>query len=345
MRSRQFQAVPLAAILVTFAVSTNAIAQTPAAAPKAPAAKAYTPPRTADGQPDLQGVWDFKTITPMQRPKEAGVKEFFSDEEAAAFEESENRRQNRDLGGGNYPPGGVIPYNEFWYDRGNKISSSKRTSLIVDPPDGRIPALTPEAQQRANIRAERARQDQLPGGKVVADSHEDRSVGDRCIMGFNAGPPMTPSAYNNNVQIFQNRDYVVIFTEMIHTARIVPLDGRPHLPIPQWSGSSRGRWEGNTLVVETVNFYRNTSFGNSQPTLNLVEKFTRVGPNSLTYEFTIKDPNVWTKPWTAQVIMEKTQEHIYEYACHEGNHAMIGILAGARAAEKAEAEAAKKGSN
>jgi hypothetical protein len=324
---------------------SNAAAQTPSASPKTPSGRSYTPPRTVDGQPDLQGVWDFRTITPLQRPKELGEKQFFSEEEASAFEGAENRRQNRDLGGGNYPPGGVVPYNEFWYDRGNKISGTKRTSLIVDPPDGRTPALTRAAQEKADVRAERARQDQLPNGKVFADSYTDRSTGDRCLMGFNAGPPMTPAAYNNNIQIFQTRDFVVIYNEMIHNARIVPLDGRPHLPVPQWSGSSRGRWEGNTLVVETRNFYANTSFANSSPTMNLVERFTRVAPETVVYEFTVSDPNVWTRPWTVQIPMAKTSEYVYEYACHEGNHAMIGIMAGARAAEKAEAEAAKKGSN
>jgi hypothetical protein len=152
-------------------------------------------------------------------------------------------------------------------------------------------------------------------------------------MGFNAGPPVMPSAYNNNVQLFQNRDYVVIYNEMIHNARIVPLDGRPHSTIPQWAGSSRGHWEGDTLVVETVNFSNQTSFPNSSPTMHLVERFTRVGPNTLMYRYTVSDPSTWMKPWTVEFPMLNSHEQIYEYACHEGNHAMIGILGGARASE------------
>jgi hypothetical protein len=162
-------------------------------------------------------------------------------------------------------------------------------------------------------------------------------------MGFNAGPPMMPSAYNNNFQLIQNRDYAVILTEMVHNARIVPLDGRAPLGFPQWSGSSRGHWEGDTLVVETTNFYSETSLANSSSNMHLIERFTRVAPDTLTYEFTVNDPSVWTKPWTAQVSMAKSPDMMYEYACHEGNHAIIGVLAGARADEKA-AAAAKRGS-
>jgi hypothetical protein len=347
MRTRFFGAFVIVIALVMLAPDVAA-GQSPAAASKtktAEAGKAWTPPRTLDGQPDLQGVWDFRTITPLERPKALGEKQVFNDEEAASFEADENRRQNRDLGGGNYPAGGVIPYNEFWYDRGKKVTGTKRTSLIVDPPDGRIPALTAEAQVKADVRAAASREDQLPNGHVHADSYADRSVGDRCLMGFNAGPPMIPSAYNNNVQLIQSRDYVVIYNEMIHNARIVPIDGRAPLGIPQWSGNSVGHWDGNTLVVETANFYFQTSFANSSPHTHLVERFTRVAPDTLVYEFTVSDPTTWTKPWTVQVSMLKTNDHVYEYACHEGNHAMIGILGGARAEEKAAAENAKKGSN
>src|SRR5438105_4127618 len=192
----------------------------------------WTLPRTTDGQPDLQGIWDYRTITPLERPRSLGTKEFFTDEEAANFEREENRRQNRDLidpkqGGLNYPAGGVVPYNEFWYERGDKIVKSKRTSLIVDPPDGRLPALTPDGQKRAALRAAAARDNQL--GRPHADSWEDRPLQERCIMGLNAGPPMTPGAYNNNFQLFQTPDNVVILTEMVHDARIVPMDGRPYL--------------------------------------------------------------------------------------------------------------------
>ncbi len=309
-------------------------------------ANSWTPPRTADGRPDLQGVWDYRTIAPLERPKELGTKAFFTDEEAANFEKQENQRQNRDLidpeqGGLMYPPGGVIPYNEFWYDRGDKLGS-KRTSLIVDPPDGRLPSWTPEGQRRADLRAAAARDDQL--GRPHADSWEDRPLQERCIVGLNAGPPMTPGAYNNNFQLVQTPGYVVILNEMVHSARIIPLDGRPHGTIRQWKGDSRGHWEGDTLVVDTTNFKRETNLAGSSANTHLVERFTRTGANTLVYEFTVDDPTTWTKPWTAIIPTLKSEDPIYEYACHEGNYAMTGILAGARAAEKAAQDAARKGS-
>jgi len=304
------------------------------------ASKAWVPPRTADGQPDLQGVWDFSTITPLERPTALGNKQTLTDEEAAAFEKEENRRLNRDLidpkkGGAQYPPGGVVPYNEFWYDRGNKVVGSKRTSLIVDPPNGQLPPMTPAGQKRADERAVASRADQA--GHGPADSWEDRPLQERCIMGFNAGPPMTPGAYNNNVQLFQTPGYVTILTEMVHDARIVPLDGRPHLPqhVRQWKGDSRGRWDGNTLVVDTANFYRETSMRGSTAGVHLVERFTRVDPDTLLYEFTVTDPTTWTRPWTASVPMTRSKNPIYEYACHEGNYGMTNLLSGARALEKA----------
>src|SRR5207302_3388341 len=200
------------------------------AATKAPSA-ASTVPRTPDGKPDLQGVWDFRTITPLERPRELGEKAFFTAEEAVAWEKDENRRQNRDLidpetGGLNYPAGGVVPYNEFWYERGDKIVGSRRTSLIVNPPDGRLPALTADGQKRAALRAAAARDNQL--GRPHADSWEDRPLQERCIMGLNAGPPMTPGAYNNNVQLFQTPEYVAILPDVLRDGRVVPLDGRRH---------------------------------------------------------------------------------------------------------------------
>ena len=312
-----------------------------------PAPKTWAPPRTPDGQPDLGGVWDYRTITPLQRPKNLGTKAFFTDEEAAKFEKEENRRQNRDLvdpklGNSQYPAGTVVPYNEFWYDRGNKIAGAKRTSLIVDPPDGRLPPWTSEGQKKADIRAAAQRNDQL--GHPLADSWEDRSLQERCIVGLNAGPPMIPGAYNNNVQLIQSSRYVVILNEMIHSARIVPLDGRPHGTIPQWRGDSRGHWEGNTLVVDTTNFKRETSLEGSSANMHLVERFTRVDADTLLYEFTVDDPTMWTKPWTAVIPMSKSDKPILEYACHEGNYALMGILAGARAEEYATEESGKKAS-
>jgi hypothetical protein len=323
-------------------------------APASAAGQQGAVPRLADGHPDLQGVWDYRTITPMQRPPELANKAFFdSDEEAAAWERTENRLQNRDVedeeGVGVHPPGwkgaggglaGRAAYNEFWWDRGNKIVASKRTSLIVDPPDGRFPAMTPEGQEMADRIAADRNDTNL--GRPHADSYEDRPLAERCILGFNSGPPMTPGAYNNNVELFQAPGYVAIVNEMIHDTRIVPLDGRPHGHVPLWRGDSRGHWEGDTLVVDTINFKRETSFPNSGANLHLVEKFTRTDADTLMYEFTIDDPSVWTRPFTAVVPMRKSDQPIYEYACHEGNYAMASILAGARAAEKAaEAKASK----
>lgn len=306
----------------------------------------WTAPVTPWGDPDLQGIWDFRTITPMERPAELAGKAVLTAEEAADFEARENRRLNRDLvdpevGGAIYPPaseGGVVPYNEFWYDRGNALVEDRRTSLIVDPPDGRIPPLTAEAAARAAARSEYLRDH-------PADSWHDRSLGDRCILGFNAGPPMVPSAYNNNVQLLQTPDHVVILNEMVHNARIVPLDGRPHGTIRQWVGDSRAHWEGTTLVVETRGFGDLVGFrGGATANLQVVERFTLVGADRLRYEFTLEDPDTWTRPWTAVVPMKRTPGPMYEYACHEGNYAMDGILGGARAEERAAAEAEPTGS-
>ena len=308
------------------------------------AVKSWTLPRTADGQPDLQGVWDYRTLTPLERPKELGTKAFFTEAEAAEYEKKENERQNRDLidpeqGGLFYPKGGVVPYNEFWYDRGNKVAGTKRTSLIIDPPDGRLPAWTPEGQKKADLRAIAQRNDQL--GHPKADSWEDRPLQERCLVGLNAGPPMIPGAYNNNVQLFEAPGHMMILNEMVHSVRVVRLDGRPHGNIRQWQGDSVGHWEGDTLVVDTINFKRETSLDGSSANTHLVERFTRVDANTLLYEFTVDDPTMWTRPWTAVIPMTKSDEPIYEYACHEGNYAMSGILAGARAADKAAAEGSK----
>jgi hypothetical protein len=332
---RCFLLFPVIAILIagSWQSPSPLDAQTPSSSP---ARSTWSPSRTPDGQIDIEGVWDFSTITPLERPGSVGNKQTFSDEEAAAFEQEENRRQNRDLidpkkGGAQYLPGSVIPYNEFWYERGNKIVGSKRTSLIIDPPDGRIPPLTPEAQQRLDAQAAAARDEQL--GRVRADSPASRSLADRCILGFNAGPPMTPGAYNNYVQITQAAGVVTLGVEMVHDVRIVPIDGRPHLPsrIRQYKGDSRGRWERGTLVIETTNFLRETSFRGSSANLHLVERLTRVDADTLLYEFTVSDPRTWTTPWTAAIPMKKADAPIYEYACHEGNYSLRNILSGARA--------------
>jgi hypothetical protein len=297
---------------------------------------AWKAPRTADGKPDIQGTFTFSTITPLQRPEALEGKETLTAEEAAAFEASENRRLNRDLfdpekgaPSAGYAPraqGGVLSYNEFWYERGSQLTRDKRTSLIVDPPDGRIP-MTDAARK---LNAERGRK--LSAG--FADSYTDRSLADRCIMGFNSGPPMVSGAYNNNVQIFQAPGYVAILNEMVHNARIIPTDGRPHGTIRRWAGDSRGRWEGETLVVETINFLRETSLTGSTADTKLVERFTRIDPETIKYEFTVTDPNAYTRPWSVMMPLRLIDEPLYEYACHEGNYGMHGIMAGARAKDK-----------
>ena len=301
-------------------------------------------PLTPDGHPDLQGVWTFRTITPLERPRELANKATLTAEEAAEYEKQVNRAQNRDLidpksgGAGVYVPdteGGVVPYNEFWYERGNKIVGSRRTSLIVDPPDGRLPPLTPQGQKKADARRDIGNQEQH--GRAFADNPENRGVGDRCLMGFNAGPPMVPGAYNQNVQIVQAPGYFVLVNEMIHNARVIPVDGRPHGVIRQWAGDSRGRWEGDTLVVDTTSFYRETSLQGSGPGMHLVERFTRVAPDTINYEFTVDNPDTWTKPWTAIVPLVKLEDQvarIFEYACQEGNYSLEGVLRGARLAEQ-----------
>ena len=310
--------------------------------------------RTAWGDPDLQGVWDFRTITPMERPQELAGRQVLTEEEAASYEARENRRQNRDLvdpekGGAIYPPaseGGVVPYNEFWYDRGSSLAEGGRTSLIVDPPDGRLPALVPGVpQQGRTVSADVAgeRPVRFRSGGIGADGPEDRALGERCLLGFNAGPPVIPSAYNNTLQVLQTPHHVVILNEMIHDARIVPLDGRTHLApsVRQWMGDSRGRWEGDTLVIETTNFTDKTSSFNptiqsavgTGATLHLVERLTRIGEGALRYEFTVDDPHTFTRPFTGVIPMATADGPLFEYACHEGNYGMFNLLAGARTQE------------
>jgi len=298
-------------------------------------------PRTAWGHVDLQGVWDFRTITPMERPEDLADREFLTAEEAAEIEDiraAENAARDDQV-----PDDIVGNYNTFWFDRGDSVIETRRTSLVIDPPDGRIPALTPEAERKraamAEARENTGPHEPTPGGWV--DDLGPNGLQVRCITGFNSGPPMTPGAYNNNVQIFQTSDSVVLLNEMNHNVRVVPLDGRPHIGLRQWTGDSRGRWEGDTLVIETIGFIRETSFmrGGASADLRLTERFTRVSPQILMYEATIDDPATWTRPWKYEVPMQWNPEPLYEYACHEGNYAMEVILAGARA-EEAEAEAA-----
>jgi len=299
--------------------------------------KTWTPARTADGQPDLGGVWTNATITPLERPADLAGKEFFAPSEVAAYEKRIVESANVDRRRSDVTTDVGLAYNEAWWDRGTHVVKTLRTSLIVDPADGKIPALTPDGERRAAAVAEQRR-------LHPADGPEDRSLTERCILWPTAGPPMMPSAYNNNYQIFQGPGYVAIMVEMIHDVRIIPLDGRPHLVsgVRQWLGDARGHWEGNTLVVETTNFTGKTRFRGSSEGLQLTERFTRTDPDTILYEYTVNDPATWTKPWTAQVTMTKSDSRVYEYACHEGNYGMTGILQGARADEKNSAKAGGK---
>ena len=291
-------------------------------------AMAQDAPTTSWGAPDLQGVWDFRTITPLQRPEDLGDKAFLTEEEAA---ERENAAIERDIelweadARRTEAGGSVGGYNNFWMDRGTRVIGTRATSLIVDPPNGRLPEMTEEG---------RARQAAGRGsfGTEIQASYTDFSNADRCLMGFNAGPPITPGGYNQNVQIFQTPDEVVLLTEMVHTVRVVPLDERPGLDesLAQWSGVSRGYWDGDTLVVETANFDVDRNWRGASSSMRLEERFTRVDADTLEYEYTVTDPETWVAPWTVNLPMVRNDLPLFEYACHEGNYSMETMLTGAR---------------
>jgi len=294
--------------------------------PAARPAKPWTMPRTADGQPDLTGNWTNATYTPLERPANLGTKEFYTPEEAAAVEKERVAQFNSQAADD-------IHYdNAIWqnenYDKG---LSSLRTSLIIDPPDGRIPPLTDEARRRPLP-------PQAGSPDRRTDSIENRTLAERCITWGNDGPPIMPVGYNANLDILQGPGYVVVRTEMIHSARLIPIDSaRPHpgKNIKLWNGDSRGHWEGNTLVVETTNFNDRVRFRNSTSAVKVTERFTRVSADAITYTFTVDDPTTWTRTWTAEVPMLKTKGPIFEYACHEGNYGIANILRAARVEEKA----------
>jgi hypothetical protein len=295
----------------------------------ATAQKQAPAPRVADGQPNLEGIWTNATITPLERPPELAGKAFFTEAEAVAYEKQMAERNDVDRRPASVQTDVALGYNAAWWDRGTRVVKTRRTSLVIDPPDGHIPALTPDGERRAAARAADIR-------LHAADGPENRSLGERCILWPTAGPPMMPGPYNSNYQILQIPGYVVIFIEMIHEARMIPLDGRPHLPssVRQWMGDPRGHWDGNTLVVDTTNFTDKTRFHGASENLHLVERFTRTDADTILYEFKVEDPATFTKPWTAQMTLSKTGGPLYEYACHEGNYSLVGILSGARAEEK-----------
>jgi hypothetical protein len=316
----------IAVVAVLCATTSLAVAQT----------RAYRAPRTPDGQPDLQGFWTNTTYTPLQRPKDV-TKELYTREEAleilktAATLESEQTEP------------GTIPdvhydFTQFGLDRNQGgLALNLRTSLIFDPANGQLPPMTEEGQKRNAARAEARKR---MGGPTDAAQNQSLSV--RCILMDRAGPPMLPGAYNNNYQIIQGPGYVMILVEMIHEPRIIPLDGRPHLPphVRSLTGNSIGRWEGETLVVETTNFTDKTAFQGSSENMRLTERFTRVSEDRIDYKFTIDDSATWTRPWSAELPMQKTIGPIFEHACHEGNRGLSNTLAGARLEDKKRAEAA-----
>jgi hypothetical protein len=306
--------------------------------------------RTADGQPDLQGNWTNATITPLERPAQFGDRLTLTSAELAAMEHEESRANAaadaptdpntrvqdlpRDCGRGF--SGANCGYNSFWIDPGTRVmtlNGEGRTSIVTSPANGRLPPMTKESQQRmaqlfATFRG---------GGVGPADGPEVRSLGERCILSFgsSAGPPMLPLLYNNNYQIVQTKDSVLILVEMVHDARVVRIGAR-HLPasVRSWTGDSIGHWEGDTLVVETTNFRREVDFRGSSENTKVTEWFTRIAPDKISYKFTVNNPDVYQTPWSGELAMNATPSNIYEYACHEGNYALPGILAGAREAEK-----------
>jgi len=325
----------LAAALAMTAVGSLHAQSAPAAKTatnSAAAAKSYAT-KTPWGDPDLQGVWDYKTITPLERPAAMGDRQFLNDEEVTRLEGNAAKRLDS-------PPDANTPANlvhaPYMTDPGRKVDEDRRTSLIVDPPDGRVPPLTADAQQRLATRRAGGRD----GG---ADGPESRSSLERCItMGLPSGN--LPTLYNNNIRILQGPGYVAITHEMVHDTRLIPLDTRPPLSpkIHQWFGDSRGHFEGNTLVVETKNFSDKTNYRGSGATLHLIERFTRTGKNSVEYRVTVDDPSTWTKPWTVELHMRTSEGDLYEYACHEGNYGLHNILEAARDEEKAAAKSAKR---
>ena len=321
---------------------TVASAANPAAKDAGRSTKSWTPLRTADGQLDLQGYWTNGSYVPLERPAELAGKEFYTEAEAAAVAQKKLQQDHSQAADD-------IHYdNVIWQgDKYAKGSPSLRTSIVFDPPDGRLPPLTPQGLKRqAQLKA-------LERDRQASISAESRNLGERCITWGADGPPMLGSTYNANFQIIQNADSVVILTEMIHSARTIYLDGRPHLPanIHQLTGDSRGHWEGDTLVVDSTNFSDQTNFRGppsaarqdifSGPRLHVTERFTRVNDDTIVYRFTVEDPDTWIKPWSGETLIHRTKGPIFEYACHEGNYGLVDILAGARAAE----EKAKNKSN
>ena len=345
MMNHRYRSIPTAqsAAVVVMATIVTMMAAV------ATAQTGFQPPKTPWGDPNIGGLWNSSTVTPVERP-EGQTEEFLSAEEAAVIERqvvdrnaaanapSEVRTEALPVGGN------VGGYNSFWLDRGTTVVPTRRTSIIIDPPNGRFPPLTPETTRRL-ASPEGKRILEIQEGRLNPDSYEQLDLNDRCI--WYRGIPTFSTAYNNNYHLFQTPDYVVVLQEHIHDVRFIHLDGRPPTDqrIGQLRGDSRGHWEGDTLVVETMNFRKRGFLFIPGPTpqggynwdttdaLRVVERFTRVGPDTLDYEFTVDDPNLWTAPWTGSSPWAKTEGPMYEYACHEGNYGLLNILTGARVEE------------
>jgi hypothetical protein len=325
-------------ILVATLAPLPASAQTESSAAKAPpTAKGWTAPRTPDGKPDLQGIWSNNTLTPLERPKGLGTKEFYTEQELAEISKKARTGEVGEEGdlGAARPNAVRYDLELYGFDPGKLRYTSNRTSLIVGP-DGTVPPVLPSATERnAQIGAKNKGHE--------FDSYQNRPLSERCIMMNGERIPMLPGANEGNLlQIVQGPGYVSLLHETNHSTRVIPTDGRPHVPqnIRLWQGDSVGHWEGNTLVVDTTNFMNGPNFRGSSEKLHLIERFTRTADNTILYQFTVEDPTTWAKPWTAEIPWTKTKGPVYESACHEGNNMIVNILRGARVAE---AEAAKKG--
>ena len=317
----------VAPLFLAAAAATLLLTPAPLSAQTANAVKSWTPAKTADGVPDLQGVYSNATTVPFERPKNLGSKEFYTDQEMAerikAQAAAEAARQAADADPTR------VHYDLGQFGLNARVTAvTNRTSQIIGA-EGVIPPLIPEAQARAAAKQAAARGHNF-------DDAQHRGLSERCIMWGNEGPPMLSPGYNSDVQIVQGPGYVAVLQEMIHDTRIIPTDNSSHAPssVRQWMGDSRGHWEGNTLIVDTTNFTGKTAFRNSSDSLHVVERFTKTGPDTLVYQFTVEDPHTWSKPWSAEVTWEKINNPIYEYACQEGNYGLANILSGARSSEK-----------
>jgi hypothetical protein len=326
------------AVLSLAPVAAQSTRVAPAAATVPAATSNWKAARTPWGEPDLQGTYSNRTITPFERPASVGNREFLTPEEVVALEKQAQER-NGDEGRSKGTRGDVErAYNDFWWDRGTKVTT-RRSSLVVDPPDGKVPALTEAAKMRAAEEGKRPAFRGTGASGRGTDTWLDRSTFERCITRGMPGA-MTPTAYNNNYRITQSPGYVAIEIEMLGGTRVIPTDGRAHLnkSLRQWMGNSVARWEGETLVVETTNFTDKVLYRGAAENLHLVERITRVGADEIEYRVTVTDPTTFTRPWTLAIPYVVTGEDMFEYACHEGNYGMEGILSGAREEERASAE-------